>query len=74
MVRRALLRGTIPHFTHADVLKSLIAIPLYTLFLPVCLCLGQHRFMKYLIKECDHIGRLLAFCGVRVIRQKYVIE
>jgi glycosyltransferase involved in cell wall biosynthesis len=74
MIRRALLRGTIPHFSHADFVKSLVAIPLYTLSLPVAACLGHHRFMKYLIKDCDHIGRVLAFCGITVIRQKYVVE
>jgi glycosyltransferase involved in cell wall biosynthesis len=72
MLKRALLRGTIPQFGPADVLRSLVAIPLYTLSLPVALALGQHTFMTYLVKDFDHIGRLLAFAGVRVIKEKYV--
>jgi glycosyltransferase involved in cell wall biosynthesis len=72
MLKRALHRGTIPQFGAADVLRSMIAVPLYTLFLPVALALGQHTFMTYLVKDFDHIGRLLAFAGVRVIREKYV--
>ena len=72
MLKRALLRGTIPQFGPADALRSMVAIPLYTLFLPVAFALGQHMFMKYLVKDLDHVGRLLAFAGVRVIKENYV--
>jgi succinoglycan biosynthesis protein ExoM len=72
MLKRALLRGTIPQFGPADILRSMVAVPLYTLFLPVAFALGQHIFMAYLVKDCDHIGRLLAFAGVRVIKETYV--
>ena len=34
MLRRALLRGQLPHFTIIDLAKSLVAIPLYTMALP----------------------------------------
>ena len=34
MLRRALLRGQLPHFTGIDFLKSLFAVPLYTASLP----------------------------------------
>ena len=74
MLRRALLRGTIPHFGWRHVATSLVAVPAYTLMLPFCLLLGHHVLMKYLIKNFDHMGRLLAILGVKVIRQKYVIE
>jgi hypothetical protein len=72
MLKRALLRGTIPHFGPADFLRSMVAVPLYTLFLPIALVLGQHTFMTYLVKCCDHLGRLLALAGVKVIKEKYV--
>jgi len=72
MLKRALLRGTIPQHGLADVLRSIVAVPLYTMFLPVAFVLGQHTFMTYLVKDCDHIGRLLALAGVRVIKEKYV--
>ena len=74
MLRRALLRGQLPQFTSVDYAKSLIAIPLYTASLPFLLVAGHHLFMKYLIKDFDHIGRLLNLCGINVIKEKYVVE
>ena len=69
-LRRALLRGSIA-YRHAPrkfpaVLKSLVAACAYTLVLPVSQLSGHHRFMKYLVKNCDHIGKLLAFVGYPV--------
>ena len=58
MLRRALLRGQLPHFSSFDMLKSLLAIPLYTASLPILLMGAHHIFMKYLIKDCDHVGRI----------------
>ncbi len=74
MLRRALLRGQLPHFTKYDLAKSLVAVPLYTMTLPFLLLSRHHLFMKYLIKNFDHIGRLLAFCGIYLIKEKYVVE
>jgi succinoglycan biosynthesis protein ExoM len=78
MMRRALLRGKMslvhPTFGMADVFKSIAAVSVYTLILPVLLFLGHHRFMKYLIKNFDHIGRLLAICHIDVIKEKYVFK
>jgi glycosyltransferase involved in cell wall biosynthesis len=74
MLRRALLRGQLPHFKTVDFAKSLIAVPLYTASLPFLVVAGHHLFMKYLIKDFDHIGRLLALCGINVIKEKYVVE
>jgi hypothetical protein len=74
MCRRALLRGQLPHFTKTDFAKSLFAVPIYTASLPFLLLVGHDLFMKYLIKDFDHIGRLLAVCGINVIKEKYVLE
>jgi glycosyltransferase involved in cell wall biosynthesis len=74
MLRRALLRGQLPRFSGIDVLKSLIAIPLYTVSLPFLLIGAHHVFMKYLIKDCDHVGRICGFLGMRLIKDKYVIQ
>jgi len=74
MLRRALLRGQLPHFTNIDLAKSLVAIPLYTMTLPFLFLARHYLFMKYLIKNFDHIGRLLAFCGIYLIKEKYVVE
>jgi glycosyltransferase involved in cell wall biosynthesis len=78
MLRRALLRGKIslvhPTSGALEVLKSAIAIPVYLITLPFLLLLGQHIFMKYLVKTFDHAGRLLAFVGVDPIKDKYVTQ
>jgi succinoglycan biosynthesis protein ExoM len=74
LLKRALLRGSnFPkHPTHRwlNIAKSLIAVPLYTLILPVLALFGQHVFVKYLIKFCDHASRLLAFLGVNLVTQR----
>jgi len=77
MVRRALLRGKMAlnhHCGLGDLAKSLIALVGYGLALPIFLVLGQHFFMKYLIKACDHAGKLLAFANINPVRERYVTE
>jgi glycosyltransferase involved in cell wall biosynthesis len=76
LLRRALLRGANsiknPKQRARRMLKSLIAIPCYTLALPVLALLGQHMFLEYLIRLCDHVSRLLAFTGLRLVTQRDV--
>jgi succinoglycan biosynthesis protein ExoM len=78
MVKRALLRGAVsllhPTFGIRDVARSLVAVAAYTVVLPVALLLGQAAFMTYLVKLCDHLGRLLALVGIRPIRRPYITE
>jgi GT2 family glycosyltransferase len=71
-IRRALLRGSIS-WRHAPaklplLLKTVAALGLYTASLPFLLLAGQGWFMKYFVKDCDHLGRLLAAFGFRVER------
>ena len=77
MVRRALLRGRMA-LNHkrgfGDLAKSFLALIGYTLALPVLLIVGHDLFMKYLIKACDHAGKLLAFANLNPVREKYVTE
>lgn len=77
-IRRAMLRGKAslarPDGGGFDISKSLIAIIIYTLLLPLFLVVGRHVFTRFLIKDCDHIGRLLAVCGIDVIKDKYVLK
>jgi len=73
MLRRALLRGQLPHFTSIDYIRSVLAILVYTLALPFLFILGHHLFMKYLISEFDHIGRLMSLFGIKLIKEKYII-
>ena len=44
--------------------KAFGAVVVYTCALPFLFLLGEHVGMKYLIKNCHHIGRLLAILGV----------
>ncbi len=44
--------------------KALTAAVLYTTALPVLFLMGHHLGMKYLVKDCHHVGRLLAMAGI----------
>jgi glycosyltransferase involved in cell wall biosynthesis len=74
MFRRALLRGRnnlkIGHERVWALLKSAVAVPVYSIVLPGALCLGQHVFMKYSIKFCDHLGRVLALLGINPVKER----
>lgn len=74
LLRRALLRGSnFPkHPSHRirNIARSLVAVPCYTLALPVFAVLGQHLFVRYLIKLLDHTSRLLAFLGLNLATQR----
>lgn len=76
MLRRALLRGqesfANPSYSKFRVVSCMMAILYYTLVSPFLLLLGEHMFMKYLIKVCDHLGTVLAFLGFKVVKEKYI--
>jgi len=75
MLRRALLRGKTPYNHSASAyLRSVVAIPAYTIALPFLLLSGQHLFMRCLVSYFDHVGRILALLGADVIKDKYVIK
>lgn len=78
MLRKALLRGSVvplhPSFSYRDVMKSLIAVPLYGLAMPFAAIIGHDRFMNLMIKTCDHLGRLLGCMGIKPIKAAYVTE
>jgi glycosyltransferase involved in cell wall biosynthesis len=73
-LKRALLRGVaeakLPSISMAGVARSLVAIFVYTSALPALLLIRHHLFMKYLIRDCDHIGKLLALCGIDVLKKR----
>ena len=76
LMKRAFLRGKMSlnntGSKSVSVFKSLVAIFIYTGSLPVFFFLSHHVFMKFLIKDCDHLGKILAVCGVNLIKEKYV--
>ena len=71
-IRRALLRGRNSLQREGpkvlSIAKSLIAIPAYAFALPILFVVGHHHFMKYLIKLCDHAGKLFALIGVHPVK------
>jgi len=74
MIKRALLRGqtNIKHGVGYDlrITKSIIAIILYAIMLPLLLLFGHHWFMKYFVKIFDHLGKVLAGVGICFIRER----
>jgi succinoglycan biosynthesis protein ExoM len=74
LLKRALLRGSNfskhPTDRFRNGAKSLIAVPCYALSLPILALFGQHVFLKYLIKLLDHVSRLLAFVGLKLVTQR----
>ncbi len=73
-LKSALLRGmvnsNIPSINIFNILKSLIAFSIYTLMLPILFLIRYHLFMKYLIKDCDHAGKLMGLCGIKIIKER----
>lgn len=73
-IRRALIRGV----TTADqerplslgTVKSVAAVVLYALSLPVLLVFAHHMFMRLVVKGCDHAAKLLAHCGIRLVNER----
>jgi succinoglycan biosynthesis protein ExoM len=76
LIRKALLRGTCaarrPTVGVLDIAKSVVAVPIYGLALPVAVVLGQHLFMDLLVRLCDHLGKLLGLVGINLIADPYV--
>lgn len=73
-LRRACTRGMTEAwqspFLSRGTLKSAVAVLLYTAALPFLGLFGQHVFMRYLVKSCDHLGKLLAYINVTLVRER----
>lgn len=76
LLKRALLRGKMAlnntKSRPMSIFKSITAMAIYTICLPLFFMVGHHIFMKYLIKDCDHFGKVLAFFAVDLVKEKYV--
>ncbi len=76
VLKRALLRGSNfhkhPRHRVRNLMKSLIAVPCYTLALPFLALCGQHVFMSFLVRLVDHGSRLFAFAGLPLVRQRNI--
>jgi glycosyltransferase involved in cell wall biosynthesis len=78
ILRRALMRGRYtvfePAFGLLDVTKSVVAVPVYGLALPLLALRGQGPLMRYLEKLCYHLGKLLACAGLNPVGTRYVSD
>jgi len=74
LLKRALLRGSNfpkhPTDRLKNAAKSLVAVPCYTVALPIFAVFGQHVFLRYLIKLLDHTSRLLAYLGLKLVTER----
>lgn len=74
LLKRAMLRGRhsvkLPAGRMRLVARSLLAMPIYLAMLPFTLLLGQHIFMKYCIRFCDHAGRVLTVLSLNPITER----
>jgi len=68
LLKRALQRGANssrqPRNRAKNLVKAFVAAPLYACALPFLQLAGHHLFMRYLVKLCDHSGRLLGWAGL----------
>lgn len=78
ILKRSLLQGAVSplhrNFGEAKIARSLLAVPMYVVVLPLAAVMGQHRSMAVLVKLAWHVGNILSFMGVRVIKTPYVTE
>lgn len=73
-IKRALTRGageakhqpliSIPTF------KSCVAAGLYALLAPCLFFFSQSLFLRYSVKACDHWGKLLAYLGIHIVKER----
>ena len=73
-LKRAFTRGMTEAqdtpFLSLSTLRSVAAVPLYGLLLPFARLAGPHVFMRYLVKECDHLSKVLAPAGIKLVKER----
>jgi glycosyltransferase involved in cell wall biosynthesis len=73
-LKRALRRGQNERrlLNTSGIAKSVLAIPAYTMLIPIACVLGQHVLMDCCVRLLDHVGRLLGAVGIEPGPGKYV--
>jgi succinoglycan biosynthesis protein ExoM len=75
-VKRALLRGKVsipaPFHGFKRLIFSSGVLLLYVPLLIVSAPLSHGLFMKQLIRACDHVGSILSFFGVNLVKESYL--
>lgn len=82
MLKRALLRGKMTYYARktspGNILGSFTAVLFYSMGLPLLLLLspvfGFDVFMKTLIRNCDHLGKILAPLKIDLVNERYIIS
>jgi succinoglycan biosynthesis protein ExoM len=78
ILRKAALQGATaalqPNCGFINIVKSIIAVPLYLAISPIVFLLGHHLFMALMVKIFDHSGKLLMRMGINPIHEEYVSE
>lgn len=73
-IKRALLRGTMnakkSRICSLSTFKSLAASAIYTSLLPFAQIAGHHYFMRCLVRNCDHIGKLLSLIKIEPVKKR----
>lgn len=73
-LKRAILRGLVNskqmNLINKETFKSIIAISAYSFVLLIFFFTGHHIFMKYLIRDCDHLGKILGICNLPIIKKR----
>lgn len=73
LMKRGLLRGQAavhyPEYNATSFIRSMIALPAYVVLLPIYLVFSYPSFIRYVVKSCDHLGKLLAGIGIRIYRR-----
>jgi succinoglycan biosynthesis protein ExoM len=71
---RALVRGVsearIAPAVSVGTLKSILALAGYGVCLPLLRVVSYPAYVRYLVKCGDHAGKLLAYCGIRVLPER----
>mgnify|MGYP001015512139 CR=1 FL=1 len=72
-IKRAITRGAgeAKHqpLISIPTLKSCAAAGLYALLAP-CVFFSQPLFLRYSVKACDHWGKLLAYLGIHIVKER----
>lgn len=73
-IKRAFTRGLTNSIKYSffsfGTIKSIVAIPIYCAILPVAALFGQHHAIKYSVKLCDHLGKILGYLKVKVVKER----
>jgi succinoglycan biosynthesis protein ExoM len=80
LMKRALLRGKMAFRSSGSSPKSILtsagALAIYSVCLPFLFVFsplfGYDVFVKYLIRNCDHLGKILALLKIDIVKTKYV--